>query len=76
MTPQPIDRDTPLAATLTAQEWNVVLSLLMAVEAPYNVTAPLISRLREQLVSDTNKGDTNQGSVGVGDTNRGSVGNG
>jgi hypothetical protein len=46
---QPIDASTPLPVTLSAQEWNQVLSLLGEVPAPYRMTAPLINAIGQQM---------------------------
>jgi hypothetical protein len=40
------DPNEPLAVTLTAQEWNALLSVL--VDAPYRIVAPLIQKIGEQ----------------------------
>ena len=50
---KPIDPNVSLNVELTAQEWNAVVGLLTAVEAPYRVTAPIISKLQEQLMRAT-----------------------
>jgi len=44
---QPVDPQTPMHATLTAQEWNAVLGALG--EAPYRIAAPIIQKLGLQL---------------------------
>lgn len=41
-----IDAGTPLSVTLTALDWNQVLSVLS--EGPYRVVAPLIQKIGEQ----------------------------
>ena len=41
-----IDAGTPLSVTLTALDWNQVLSVLS--EGPYRVVAPLIQKISEQ----------------------------
>ena len=43
----PIPPDAPMHATLTAQEWNVVLGALG--ETPYRIAAPIIQKLGMQL---------------------------
>jgi len=42
-----IDPDQEVACSLTAAEWNVVLAALQ--ELPFRVSAPLISKLRQQI---------------------------
>jgi hypothetical protein len=44
---QPIEPDRPLSATLSAQQWNVVFAALQ--KLPYEMVAPIIPRLAEQL---------------------------
>lgn len=44
--PSPMAPETQLTVTLQAQEWNVLLSIL--VEAPYNRVAGLIQQITEQ----------------------------
>ena len=56
MQPQPIPFDAPLTVSLQAQEWNVVLAMLMDVPAPYRTSAPLIAKMQEQLVVQTQPG--------------------
>ena len=41
-----IDANAPLSVTLTAQQWNQLLSLLA--EGPYRIAAPLISAITSQ----------------------------
>jgi len=43
---EPIDAATPISVTLTALEWNQVLSVVQ--EGPYRVVAPLIGKISEQ----------------------------
>lgn len=43
---QAIPPATPIAVTLQAQEWNVVLGALG--EAPYRLVAPVIAKISEQ----------------------------
>jgi hypothetical protein len=45
-TMMPIAPDTPIAVTLQAQEWNMVLGILS--DAPYKLVAPIIQKLGEQ----------------------------
>jgi len=45
----PIDAQTPLGVTLSAEQWNQVLGLLGEVPAPYRVTAPLIQAIGQQM---------------------------
>lgn len=42
-----LDANTPMSATLTAQEWNIVLAGLQ--ELPYRVAAQVIPKLAMQL---------------------------
>ena len=44
---EPIAPNTPLNVTLEAQQWNGVMSAL--VKAPYEMAAPLIQAISEQL---------------------------
>lgn len=44
----PIDNNTPCSVTLTAEEWNVALSVLR--EAPYKHVAQLIEQIISQCM--------------------------
>ena len=44
---QPISPDQPLAVTLSAQEWNTVMSAVN--ELPHRVARPLFDRIVQQL---------------------------
>jgi len=44
---EPIPATTPLAVVLEAQQWNNVIAALG--KAPYEVVAPLIQTINEQL---------------------------
>lgn len=44
-----MDRNKECPVTMSAEEWNVVLSVLR--EAPYKVVAPLIERIISQCVA-------------------------
>jgi hypothetical protein len=48
---QEIPADTKLAVELTAQEWNALFGLLSDVQAPYRITAPLITAIQGQLTA-------------------------
>jgi hypothetical protein len=57
---QEIPPDTKLSVELTAQEWNILFGLLADVQAPYRVTAPLLTGIQQQLteqVQGTGKSD-------------------
>lgn len=45
--PMPVQPDTPLTATLAAQEWNVVMGALN--ELPRRVSDPVFNKLLAQL---------------------------
>jgi hypothetical protein len=49
---QPVSPNTPLAVTLEAQQWNGVISAL--VKAPYELAAPLIQSITQQLQDAAN----------------------
>lgn len=44
---EPVDPTTPYTVTLQAQQWNGVIGAL--VKAPYEVAAPLIQAITQQL---------------------------
>ena len=44
---QPISPDQPLTVTLSAQEWNTVMSAVN--ELPHRVARPLFDRIGQQL---------------------------
>lgn len=44
----PIDNNTPCSVTLTAEEWNIALSVLR--EAPYKIVAQLIEQVISQCM--------------------------
>lgn len=44
----PVEPTTPLAATMQAQEWNQILSLL-GETGPWRIVNPLINKLGEQV---------------------------
>lgn len=46
---QPILPTTPLSVTLTAQEWNEVVDVLMTAPVPYRIVHPLMVKLGGQL---------------------------
>ena len=48
---QPVAATTPLTVTLEAQHWNTVLAAMS--KAPYEVVAPLIQMMGEQLGQQT-----------------------
>lgn len=41
--------DQPLAMTLSAAEWNVVMSIMREAPMPYRVSAPIIAALARQF---------------------------
>jgi hypothetical protein len=43
---QPLDPTAPLAITLQAQQWNMILNVLH--DAPYRIAAPLIAAITDQ----------------------------
>lgn len=43
---QPLDPAAPLAITLHAQQWNMILNVLH--DAPYRIAAPLIQAITDQ----------------------------
>jgi hypothetical protein len=45
--PEPMQASTPVSATLTAQEWNVVFSALN--ELPMRMARPVWDRLMSQI---------------------------
>lgn len=54
---EPIDANASLPATLTATEWNVVLSALH--EIPYKLAAPIIPKLAQQLQAPNGEAKSN-----------------
>jgi hypothetical protein len=46
---EPLDINTPLTVTMTAGEWNQVLAQLA--EQPYKLSAPLITKIQNQAMS-------------------------
>ena len=43
-----IDNNTPIAITLTAQQWEMVMRMLA--EGPYKIVAPLIADIQQQCI--------------------------
>lgn len=43
-----VDPETPISATLQAQEWNTLIGILIEAHAPWRVTNPLINKLMQQ----------------------------
>ena len=48
--PESFQPTQSISATLEAQEWNVVLAALQ--ELPFRVSAPVIQKLRQQLMPE------------------------
>jgi hypothetical protein len=46
---QPIEPTRPLSATLTAEQWNVVMFVMRKHPLPYEVSAPIIEAMGQQL---------------------------
>jgi hypothetical protein len=46
---QPIEPNRPLSATLTAEQWNVVMHVMRKHPLPYEVSAPIIEAIGQQL---------------------------
>jgi hypothetical protein len=52
--PGPVDQSTPMSITLTAGEWNAVLSTLA--EGRFNVVSSLIQKIVAQAQGQGNQG--------------------
>jgi hypothetical protein len=50
---QPIEPNRPLSATLTAEQWNVVMHVMRKHPLPYEVSAPIIDAMGQQLQRQT-----------------------
>jgi sulfur relay (sulfurtransferase) DsrC/TusE family protein len=46
---QPIEPSRQLSATLTAEQWNVVMFVMRKHPLPYEVSAPIIDSLVQEL---------------------------
>jgi hypothetical protein len=46
---QPIEPNRQLSATLTVEQWNVVMHVMRKHPLPYEVSAPIIEALGQQL---------------------------
>jgi hypothetical protein len=46
---QPIEPNRPLSATLSAEQWNVVMHVMRKHPLPYEVSAPIIEAIGQQL---------------------------
>lgn len=52
-----IPHDKQMTVTLTAEEWNVVLTLMSSAQAPYRVSAPVIDTIQKQLTEQAEVAD-------------------
>lgn len=59
MRPQPIEPNTPLAVTLTAQEWNNVVAVLS--KAPYEQVVGPIQAIVGQCMSEADRANNPPG---------------
>ena len=53
--PSPIDNKTPIAVTLTAEEWNAVLDTLS--DGRFRVVGPLIQKIVDQAQKAQGEGE-------------------
>ena len=56
---QPISPDQPLTVTLSAQEWNTVMSAVN--ELPHRIARPIFDSIGQQLQQQTQFGGTSHG---------------
>jgi len=59
MRPQPIEPNTPLAVTLSAQEWNNVVAVLS--KAPYEQVVGAIQAIVGQCMSEADRANNPPG---------------
>ena len=52
---QPIEPSRQLSATLTAEQWNVVMFVLRKHPLPFEVSAPIIDSMGQQLQQQTQR---------------------